>query len=93
MKRSMIPSSTVRHTEVVPTRHTADSGCITTSRRTADSSTLEIGVVSPSSPRNLGRTLFSRVAYAKSSLHLSLVYFRQPKLEAVEEDLLVVSRF
>ncbi len=42
----------------------------------------------PSSPVRLRHTLFSRVAGAKSSLHLSLVYSRQPKFEAVEEDLL-----
>ena len=34
--------------------------------------------------------MFSRVAIAKSSLHFSLVYFRQPEFEAIEENLLVV---
>ena len=34
--------------------------------------------------------MFSRVAGAKSSLHFSLVYFRQPQLETIAEYLLVV---
>ncbi len=32
--------------------------------------------VSPTSPLNLARAVFSRVASPKSSLHFSLVYFR-----------------
>jgi hypothetical protein len=46
----------------------------------------------PSSPLNLGCTVFSRVASAKSSLQFRLVYFRQPELESIEENLLVVGR-
>ena len=46
--------------------------------------------VNPSSPLNRGSTVFSRVANAKSSLHFSLVYFWQPELEAIEENLLVL---
>jgi hypothetical protein len=46
----------------------------------------------PSSPRSLGCTLFSRVASARSSLQFRLVYFRQPELESIEEDVLVVGR-
>ena len=34
--------------------------------------------------------MFSRVASAKSSLQFRLVYFRQPELESIEENLLVV---
>lgn len=48
---------------------------------------------SPTSPLNLGRTLFSRVARTESSLHFSLVYFGQPEFEAIQEDLLVVGWF
>ena len=46
----------------------------------------------PTSPLNPGRTVFSGVASAKSSLHFSLVYFRQPKIETVQQDLLMVAR-
>jgi hypothetical protein len=44
----------------------------------------------PNSPLNLACTVFSRVASAKSSLQFRLVYFRQPELESIEENLLVV---
>ena len=40
----------------------------------ARKSTIEFNL-SPTSPVNLGRTLFSRVARTESSLHFSLVYF------------------
>ena len=42
------------------------------------------------SPSDLGFTTFSRTAVAKSSRHLSLVYFWEPKFEAVEKDLLMI---
>ena len=41
--------------------------------------TLRHSNTSPTSPLNLGSTVFSRVASAKSSLHFRLVYFRQPE--------------
>ena len=37
----------------------------------------------PTSPPNLGCTVFSRMASTKSSLHFSLVYFGQAELEAI----------
>ncbi len=44
----------------------------------------------PTFPLNVGSTVFSGVASVKSSLHFSLVYFRQPEFEVIEENLLVV---
>ena len=36
--------------------------------------------------------MFTRVVSSKSSLQFGLVYFRQPELELIEENLLVVGR-
>ena len=44
---------------------------------------LILDAFSPTSPSNLGRTVFSRMASTKSSLHFSLVYFGQAQLEAI----------